>query len=168
MKHIIENLGDGKILVKDITPLAEYDSLGVTLPGDVTSVSFRLSKYNSDDILSFPISTSNIAYLRDNSGYVIETGEVFEDYVYESKLSFVTTTAGTLESNQNSLFIKNLTRRIININKNTSWKEYFGYYSTNIKTPLRRMSWLYDVKFSFEAGLYAESVRILKALEKIC
>ena len=38
MKHIIENLGNGKILIKDITPSEEYDSLGVNLSTDVVGI----------------------------------------------------------------------------------------------------------------------------------
>jgi hypothetical protein len=135
---------------------------------DLNIINFEISKYDSQDILSYSILVSDIQYLRDSSGYVIETGEVFDDYIYDSKLSFVTVSATTVESTQKSLFIKNLIRRVIDVNKSTFWKEYFGYYSTKLKTPLRRLSWLYDVKNSFEVGLYAETILILKSLEKIC
>ena len=168
MKHIIENLGNGKILIKDITPSEEYDSLGVNLSTDVVGITFTIAKYDSEDVHSFSISTDKLQYLREYSGYVLDTSIEFEDYIYETRLAYVTTTAGTIDSEYKSLFVKNLTRKIIHLNKNTAWKEYFGYYSTTLKTPIRRLSWLYDIKYSFEAGLYEESIRILKALEKIC
>jgi hypothetical protein len=168
MKHIIENLGNGKILIKDITPSEEYDSLGVNLSTDVVGITFTIAKYDSEDVHSFSIPTDKLQYLREYSGYVLDTSIEFEDYIYETRLAYVTTTDETIESEYKSLFVKNLTRKIIHLNKNTVWKEYFGYYSTTLKTPIRRLSWLYDIKCSFEAGLYEESIRILKALEKIC
>jgi hypothetical protein len=168
MKHIIENLGDGKILIKDITPSEEYDSLGVNLSTDVIGITFTIAKYDSENVHSFSIPTDKLQYLREYSGYVLDTSIEFEDYIYETRLAYVTTTDETIESEYKSLFVKNLTRKIIHLNKNTVWKEYFGYYSTTLKTPIRRLSWLYDIKCSFEAGLYEESIRILKALEKIC
>lgn len=168
MKHIIENLGNGKILIKDITPSEEYDSLGVNLSTDVVGITFTIAKYDSEDVHSFSISTDKLQYLREYSGYVLDTSIEFEDYIYETRLAYVTTTDETIDSEYQSLFVKNLTRKIIHLNKNTAWKEYFGYYSTTLKTPIRRLSWLYDIKYSFEAGLYEESIRILKALEKIC
>ena len=168
MKHIIENLGNGKILIKDITPSEEYDSLGVNLSTDVVGITFTKAKYDSEDVHSFSISRDKLQYLREYSGYVLDTSIEFEDYIYETRLAYVTTADETIESEYQSLFVKNLTRKIIHLNKNTAWKEYFGYYSTTLKTPIRRLSWLYDIKYSFEAGLYEESIRILKALEKIC
>ena len=173
ISHKVEEgvLGNS-LIVYDTTTLQEYEDAGIDIETDIVSITFTITVNGVD--YSEDISTK-LDNLRDGSGLEIQAtdilGSQFKDGVYDTTLEIVENSTGsnqTRTSESKVVFYEIVKYKVISGLKNTDWKEYFGCYTSKLKTPLRCYNWLLNLEYTSDLKLYDDSERILTSLESIC
>ena len=173
ISHKVEEgvLGNS-LIVYDTTTLQEYQDAGIDIETDIVSITFTITVDGVD--YSEDIS-GKMDNLRDGNGLEIQAtdilGSQFKDGVYDTTLEIVENSTGsdnTRTSEYTAVFYEIVKYKVISGLKNTDWKEYFGCYTSKLKTPLRCYNWLLNLEYTSELKLYDDAERILTSLESIC
>ena len=173
ISHKVEEgvLGNS-LIVYDTTTLQEYEDAGIDIETDIVSITFTITVNGVD--YSEDIS-GKMGNLRDGNGLEIQAADIlgsqFKDGVYDTTLEIVENSTGsdnTRTSEYTVVFYEIIKYKVISGLKNTDWKEYFGCYTSKLKTPLRCYNWLLNLEYTSELGLYNDAERILTSLESIC
>lgn len=171
--NVKEGVLGNSLIVYDTTTLQEYTDLGIDINTDIVSVTFTIA-YNEMDY--FIDITSDFNSLRDGNGLEILISDLIgidqiPDDVYYTSLEIVENSMGSEVAHTSVLdvvFYEIIKYQVISTLKDTDWKEYFGCYTSKLKTPLRCYNWLLNLEYTSELQLYNDAERILNSLKAAC
>lgn len=170
---------DGTYLVlKDLTPIAEYTGEGVDITTDITSVAFTL--YDDETVpneYSLDVTSVFLTDIRDVNGYVITTDSLsygstfFTDGIYTSKLEISEDSSGPIivhTGTSEDMFISQILQIVTSQVIDADWKDLYNPYNNRLSSDLRKRLLVIAIIYSVQAGLLsnAESQRL--ALNKLC
>jgi len=158
------------VVIKDTTTLQDYIDEGIDISTDFDSGSLQITERTSGDISNYAINQTGFNSLRDVNGLELSASDLsltkFVDDVYDVVLTLTFNSTG-YDSTTEDLLYGIVEPKVLNSILDSNWKNQYRDINTYLKDSIKIKSWYDNMKYSEEAALPSEGLRLLKALEKV-
>lgn len=158
------------INIKDTTTLQDYIDEGIDISTDFNSGNLELTERTSGTVTNYAINQTMFNSLRDVNGLNVTATDLslgtITDDLYDIVLTLTFSATG-YDSTTETLVYGTLTPKVLNSIIDSNWREQYRDINSYLKDSIKIKSWYDNMKYSEEAGLPSEGLRLLKALEKV-